>query len=104
MSDRRIVWNSADEAQISKAKDWQDDVERDLDEILQSRRGRRWLRTLVFDICHIERSSHVPGDPESTARNDGVRMIGQTVVEQIKARDHGKYILMLEERQEDEEA
>jgi hypothetical protein len=94
---KHVVQNSADPEQIAKAADWQEDVARDLDYILQSPRGRRWLYTLIYDTCHIERRSHVPGDPDSTAFNEGGRMVGQALLDQVKARDYGAYIKMMEE-------
>lgn len=99
---RRVVTNSADEAQIERATDWQKDVERDLDAILATKRGRRFLRMFIFETCHIDRRSHVPGDPESTAFNEGARMVGQDLLERIKERDFARYLDMISEGQEDD--
>lgn len=96
---KHVVTNSADEAQIAKAADWQDDVARDLDTILGINRGRRFLYMLIFDTCHAEQRSHVPGDPESTAFNEGARMVGQELLARIRDRNFDAYIKMLEENQ-----
>jgi hypothetical protein len=100
---RHVVQNSADPQQIAEAADWQEDLARDLDYILQSPRGRRFLYSLIFDTCCLERACHVPGDPESTARNDGVRMVGQNILSAVRSRDYAKYLKMLEECQEEAE-
>lgn len=97
-----VVRNSSDLTQIQKAEDWQEDRERDLDYILKHERGRRWLYTLIFDTCHINLRSHVPGDPESTAFNEGARMIGQDIINKIKDRDMSAYLTMVKEGEADE--
>lgn len=99
---KHVVQNSSDEVQIAKAADWQDDRDRDLDYILQSPRGRRWLHTLIMETCHVEQRSHVPGDPDSTAFNEGGRMVGQTLLDQVRDRDYGLYLTMLEEADDGE--
>jgi hypothetical protein len=92
-----VVHNSSDPNQIANAQDWQEDRDRDLDYIIQSPRGRRWLHSLIHDYCNVERRSHVPGDHDSTAFNEGARSVGLALVDQIKNRDYGKYIEMLKE-------
>ena len=97
MPQQHVVTNSSDEQQIKRAADWQEDRDRDLDHLLVSPRGRRWLHQLIFETCNVNRRSHVPGDPESTAFNEGARCVGLALLEDIKARDYGKYLAMLEE-------
>ena len=51
--------------------------------IMKDPNARKWLMHLVFDVCHVDQRSHVPGDPDSTAYNDAVRMVGQQILQDI---------------------
>lgn len=99
---KHVVHDSSDEAQIKRALDWQKDRDRDLDAILASPRGRRFLHEVIFDLCHVEARSHVPGDPESSAFNEGARMVGQILLERIRERDFDAFVLMLSEARADD--
>jgi hypothetical protein len=99
---KHVVTDSSNPEQIKKAADWQEDKARDLDYILQSKRGRRWLYGVIFDDCHAELRSHVPGDAESTAFNEGVRGVGIEILHRIKDRNFALYLAMLKEAEEDE--
>jgi hypothetical protein len=74
-----------------------DDASKDVDFILAKPRGRRWLYHMAYENCHVDRQSHVRGDPESSAYNEGGRAVGLALIEDIKARSPSAYMKMLEE-------
>jgi hypothetical protein len=92
-----MTYDASDPEQVAKAEKLEADVQRDLDYILKEPRGRRFLYGLIHDTCHIGRVSHVPGDSDSTAFNEGARAIGEALLEQIRTRAKAKYMLMLDE-------
>jgi hypothetical protein len=97
MTPMHVVSNSSDPGQIRKAEDQEKDRERDLEFILSTERGRRYIHTLVHTRCHISSSSHVPSCSDSTAFNEGARSVGEAVLNEVR-QDHPKaYIKMIEE-------
>jgi hypothetical protein len=82
---------------VRKAELQQEDEDKDIEFILSKDRGRRWLYNLIWRDGHIDLSSHVPGDVNSTAFNEGARSIGVALHEQIKTASPKMYLKMLEE-------
>lgn len=102
MSRKKVVYDSSDPEQVKNAQKDRDDRDRDIDYILASERGRRWVYELVFDKCHMHRLSHVPRDTHSTAFNEGSRAVGEAVLEEIRAHSFAKFMTMMEENHGDE--
>ncbi len=92
-----VVRDSNDELQIKKAIDGDKDRERDLNFIMGSPRGRRWIYELIHTKCHVGQISHVPRDTHSTAFNEGARSVGNALLEELRSAHHALYIKMLEE-------
>jgi len=97
-----MSYDASNEAHIAKAKKEQADRERDLDYVLKEPRGRRFLYELIYGTCHVGRLSHIPGDSDSTAFNEGARSVGEALREQIRTQAKAKYMLMLEENHFDD--
>lgn len=91
------LYDASDEEQVKAAQKVQDDEAKDIDFLLGKPRGRRWLYRLAHEDCHVDRPSLVPGDPESTAFNEGARSIGLAILEDIRMRSPNAYMKMLEE-------
>jgi hypothetical protein len=96
------LYDASDEEQVAQAQKEQDDTDKDIDFILGKPRGRRWLYQLAYDHCHCDRHSHVPGDAESTAYNEGARAVGLAIMETVRRRSPSAYLKMLEENHFDE--
>jgi hypothetical protein len=94
-----MTYDASDPAQVAKALKDQEDRLKDLGYILKEPRGRRWLHDLLADICHIDRLSHVPGDPNTSAFNEGARAVGLRVQDDVKTRYPAQYLKMLEENE-----
>jgi hypothetical protein len=92
-----MTYDASDPAQVAKAQKDEADRQRDLDYILREPRGRRFLYGLIYDTCHVGRLSHIPGDSDTTAFNEGARAVGEALLEQIRTQAKAKYMLMLEE-------
>ena len=92
-----MTYNASDPAQVAKAEKEEADRAKDLDYILKEERGRRFMYGLIYGQCHVERPSHVPGDSDSTAFNEGARSIGEALLDQIRMQAPSKLILMLQE-------
>lgn len=92
-----MTYDASDPEQVAKAQKEQADRERDLDYILKEPRGRRFMYDLIYGTCHVGRLSHIPGDSDSTAFNEGARSVGEALLEQIRTQAKAKFILMLEE-------
>lgn len=92
-----MTYDASDPAQIAKAEKEAEDRARDLDYILKEPRGRRFLYELIYDTCHVGRLSHIPGDSDSTAFNEGARSVGEALLEAIRVRSKPLYLKMLEE-------
>lgn len=99
---KKVVWNSSDEKQVAAAQQGEADLDRDIDFILSSERGRRWLYGMIFDTCHVSRMSYVPRDTHSSAFNEGARSVGERLLEEVRTRDFSKYMLMMSENHGDE--
>jgi len=94
---RKVVWDSSDEKQVADAQKAEKDLDRDLDFILSTERGRRWLYGLIFDACHVRSLSYVPRDTHSSAFNEGARSVGERLLEEVRTRDFAKFMLMMSE-------
>jgi hypothetical protein len=92
-----VITNSTDKGQIDKAEDQERDRERDLEWILSSMRGRRWLYELVFSQSHVNNGSFVMGQSDSTAFNEGARSIGSAILEDIRSKHSKQFLKMHEE-------
>lgn len=92
-----MSYDSSDPAQIKKAEQDFEDREKDLDWILSEPRGRRFLYDLIHGVCHVDSPSHVPGDPNTTAFNEGGRAVGNALQQKLRERALSKYFLMLKE-------
>jgi hypothetical protein len=92
-----VSYDASDPAQIKKAEQEYEDREKDLDWILSEPRGRRFLYDLIYGVCHVDNLSHVPGDTNTTAFNEGGRAIGTALQSKIRERSLTKYFLMLKE-------
>lgn len=92
-----MTYDASDPAQVAKAEKEEADRAKDLDYILKEERGRRFMHELIYDRCHVARPSHVPGDSDSTAFNEGARSIGEALLDQIRTQAPAKFILMLQE-------
>jgi hypothetical protein len=97
-----MSYNASDPVHVTKAKKLDTDRERDLDFVLKEPRGRRFVYDLIFNTCHVGRLSHIPGDSDSTAFNEGARSVGEALHEQIRTQAKAKYMMMLEENHFDE--
>ena len=102
MSKRKVVYDASDEEQVKAAERDAEDRDKDIDYILKEPRGRRWLYDLVYSRAHQHMLSHVPGDTHSTAFNEGARSIGESVLEEIRTRNFGAFMQMMEENHGDE--
>lgn len=94
---RKVVYDSSDEAQVLKAEQDQEDRTKDLDFIMGQPRGRRWLYDLIHETCHANRISHVPSSSDDTAFNEGARSVGLVILEEVRTRNFGQFMLMMEE-------
>lgn len=92
-----MTYDASDPVQVAKAQKHEEDLAKDLDYILKEPRGRRFLYGLIFDTCHVNRLSHIPGDSDSTSFNEGARSVGEALLEQLRTQAKAKYILMLQE-------
>lgn len=92
-----MTYDASDPEQVAKAEKAEEDRRKDLDYVLKEPRGRRFLYDLIYGTCHVSRLSHVPGDPDSTAFNEGARSIGEALLDQVRTQAKAKFMLMLEE-------
>ena len=92
-----MTYDASDPAQVAKAQKHEEDLAKDLDYVLKEPRGRRFLYGLIFDTCHVNRLSHIPGDSDSTSFNEGARSVGEALLEQLRVQAKAKYMLMLQE-------
>tara|TARA_R110000822_G_scaffold82279_4_gene194761 strand:+ start:8237 stop:8542 length:306 start_codon:yes stop_codon:yes gene_type:complete len=94
---KHIITDSTDKGQIDKAEDQERDRERDLEWVLSSMRGRRWMYGLIYDKAHVNGGSHVTGCSDSTAYNEGGRSIGNAILEDIRTKHPKQFLKMHEE-------
>lgn len=94
---RKVIYDSSNEEQVRAAEKDVEDRTKDLDFIMGQPRGRRWIYDLIHETCHANRISHVPGSSDGTAFNEGARSIGLALLEEVRARNFGQFMLMMEE-------
>lgn len=94
---RKVVYDSSDEAQIKAAEKAEEDRAKDLQWILSSPRGRRWVYDLCHDKCHIERASYCGPDTHGTSFNEGGRAIGSALLDEVRNAHFGAFMKMMEE-------
>ena len=92
---KQKVYLAEDEDQLNKAQEADADLEQDIIKLMELQRGRRWIFNLIHEICHAGQSSHVPGDSDSTAFNEGARVVALAV--EADARPSPNFIKMLQE-------
>lgn len=94
---KHVITDSTNPDQISKAEDQELDRERDLEWVLSSMRGRRWLYEVIYSKAHTNNGSFVMGQSDSTAFNEGARSIGATLLEDIRFKHPKQFLKMHEE-------
>lgn len=94
---RQTIYDASNPEHIKRAEDIEKDRGLDLTYVLKEPRGRRWVYDLIFTKCHMHSLSHVPGDPHSTAFNEGARSVGEAVLEEIRTSHFGAFMQMMEE-------
>tara|TARA_R110000744_G_scaffold12907_2_gene38041 strand:+ start:5095 stop:5391 length:297 start_codon:yes stop_codon:yes gene_type:complete len=90
-------YDSNNKDDIAKAQAEADDQDKDIEFILSQPRGRRFLYDMIYNGCHADRQSYVPGDSDGTAFNEGGRIVGQTLLDVIRMRNPTLYLKMMEE-------
>lgn len=100
---KKVVTNSMDEAQIEAVRDSEADRGLDMQWILSTPRGRRWLYDFIHGpACHVRSQSFYPGDPASTGMNEGARMVGENLLEEIRSQHFERWLQMMSENHGDE--
>ena len=94
---RKFVTDSSDPEQVRAAELDSDDRLKDLEWILSTPRGRRWVYELAYERAHLRNLSFVPGDQHSTAFNEGARSVGEAVVEELRTLHFNAFIEMMKE-------
>ena len=94
---RKVIYDASNSDQIKMAEDNEKDREKDIDFIMSQPRGRRFMYELIRERCHARSVSHVPGDPHSSAFNEGARAVGEALELQLSREHHTLYIKMLDE-------
>lgn len=94
---RKVVYDSSDEQQILAAERDQEDRAKDIQWILSSPRGRRWIYGMCHDVCHVDRPSFCGVDTHGTAFNEGGRAVGTALLEELRTTHFGAYMKMMEE-------
>lgn len=94
---RRVLYDASDPDHVEEAANAEADLDKDLTFILSEPRGRRWLYHHLHTVCHVDRISHVPTDPHTSAFNEGGRAVGLALQEEIRRVQPDKYLLMLKE-------
>jgi len=90
-------YDASDPKQVADAEKDMDDRDKDVHFIMGKPRGRRWVYDLIWGKCHKNGISHVPGDSDSTAFNEGSRSVGSALEESIRQELPVLYMKMLEE-------
>jgi len=99
---RKVVTNAEDADQIEAVRDSNADRERDLEWILSTPRGRRWIYDLIHGYrCHVRQPVLVPGDVGATGLNEGARMVGENLLEEIRAKHFERWMQMMSENHGD---
>jgi|TARA_R110000796_G_scaffold35622_1_gene91390 hypothetical protein len=94
---RKVVYDSSDEGQVRAAEKDEADRDKDLQWILSSPRGRRWIYDLCYGKCHIERASFCGTDTHGTSFNEGGRAIGSALMDDVRTAYFGAFMKMMEE-------
>jgi len=91
--------NSEDPEAIKKAEKRYIDMLEDIGYIMKEPRGRRWIYETIFNTCHAGRISHVSGDSDDTAFNEGARSVGLNILDEVRSHNPNNYIKMLQENE-----
>lgn len=94
---RKVVYDAKDKAQVDAAEKDAEDREKDLQWILSSPRGRRWIYDLIHHTCHTASLSFCQEGTHSTAFNEGARSVGEALLEEVRSRHFAAFIKMMEE-------
>ncbi len=97
MAGPQKVYDASDPEHVREAEKDQADRDKDVLFIMKEQRGRRWMYDLIWDKCHKNGISHVPGDGDSTSFNEGSRSVGSALEEQLRQEVPVLYMKMLEE-------
>ena len=93
------VYDASNPEHVAKREKEEADRENDLGFIMSKERGRRWLYDLIWEKCHYGMGSHVPGDADSSAYNEGARAIGIVLHDAVRDHSPKYYLKMVEENQ-----
>jgi hypothetical protein len=100
VSELEQVDNAANPKKVREKGRKEDREERqrddDLRELLASDVGRRFLRRLIFDVCHLNQTSIHPSG-QQFAVNEGARGVGVKLQGEIMAADIEGWIRLLRE-------
>ena len=102
MSEGAMVKNAADPEQVKKAKQKQESLNdrrlNDVREVLNSRRGRRFMWELL-DFCGVFKTSFA--DQHQIFYNEGQRNVGLKLLADVNEAAPEAYLLMLREAKEE---
>lgn len=96
-----MTYDASDAAQIKKLEKEQAQRDKDLQIVMQTPEGRRWVYGLIHDKCHMLSNSFT-GDDTTIVFNEGARQVGVYVMNEVVARcGRSTYIQMLKENMDD---
>lgn len=76
-------------------------ADRDAQAVMSTAEGRRFVKTLIFDVALINKLSYTPGSTESTVFWEGRRSVGLDIQTFVRAAAPEQYVaLMAEDVQE----
>lgn len=87
-------YNAANPEHVAKAEKAFLDQLDDLQHVLQSERGRRFIYSLCYSL---DTPSYVPNDMFATAYNEGSRAVGRDLLERVRQISPKMFIKMHEE-------
>jgi cytochrome c5 len=94
-------YDASDPDQVKLAEDRAADEQKDIVFIMSQPRGRRWVYTLIWGICHMDSISFIPGKGDGTGFNEGARSVGLALASVLREETPKLYLKMLEENQLD---
>lgn len=94
----KVVHNNENEAQVKAVEDQAKNLDEGLRDIMQNKRARDWLFDRIDMHAHPNSRSHVPGDADSTAFNEGARSVGEAMLDEIRTMWPNEYVAALKTR------
>lgn len=82
--------------QKEKVKGWEHQRRLDAEVVMSTANGRRFVKGLI-EICRMGQPSYVPGSFDQTAFNDGMKAIGNQLLELVHEANTELYSLMMTE-------